>query len=436
MAFGIGGTILNKNGYPVENAVINIYDQGTTNLVFTTLSDEDGNYIVNANSSATYDVEVIIDGVSNVTTGVSGSPGSTTYVNMSVNTSVPNQPPVADAGEDIIVDEGETAQFDGTNSFDLEGEIIEYKWTFDGITLYGPTPTYTWYDNYFVTVTLTVTTLTIKAVPDGEGGVTYVYIYQTASDTLTVTVLNVDPEVTIDEGFMLVDFTLRVAGEKWHDVYFTLYEGPMPIAALHVERYPGDPDEQSDTVYDVYIDMGKRYYFECTYNPYEDDNPINGQLNGGNPIWVNLTFEDESWELIHHTFNYQQSIDRDSDHWLHVEPWWIDLSPYFVGHVATWKATATDVGTDDEVLTWNWGDGTPNTITTHRWDGSNPDGGSTPYDLSEGSYPMTVYTTVYHTYMYEGDFIVTLTCDDDDSGMDDDTFDVEAIHTDHDHPTI
>jgi len=53
-----------------------------------------------------------------------------------------NEPPIADAGEDQIVEEGAVVILDGSNSSDPDGEIASYQWTqISGttVTLAGPT---------------------------------------------------------------------------------------------------------------------------------------------------------------------------------------------------------------------------------------------------------------------------------------------------------
>lgn len=374
-------------------------------------------------------------------------------IGRNIEETFPVYPPVADAGSDQVVYEGETAYFDASGSFVINGEIISYEWDFDGDGAYDysstePTASFVYYDNTIVTVSVKVTARIPKPVVEEDGTISFEYEYLTSTDILTVTVLNRDPTARIDAAYMYVDFTLRVAGEKWHNVYWDLYETDWPfdggdwenpgrrIAHLEVERYPGDPDMQSDTVYDKYIDMEKIYYFVATYNPYEDDNPISGQLWGANPVWIDLTFEDGSTERIHHTFNVQQSLVRDSEHWVHVEPWYIDLSPWFVGHVVTFEASTFDPGTDDVTFVWDWGDGTPTEafLFTYRPSGA-LDPYPSPYDRDEGTYPVNIARAkFYHTYMYEGDFVAELTVVDDDDGSNEDTLEIDAIHTQHIYP--
>ena len=89
-------------------------------------------------------------------------------------------PPVADAGEDLAVDTGETTTFDGTDSTDNTA-IASYEWAFgDGTTASGSAPTHTYGTPGAYEVTLTVT---------DEAG-------NEATDTLTVTVESTTTEPT------------------------------------------------------------------------------------------------------------------------------------------------------------------------------------------------------------------------------------------------
>ncbi len=92
------------------------------------------------------------------------------------------EPPVADAGPDITVDDGQLVNFDGTNSSD-NFEIARMVWEFylgdDLVNLTGRTPKYTFPTPGFYNVTLTVY--------DSDG--------QSDTDSMTVTVVDVTPPI-------------------------------------------------------------------------------------------------------------------------------------------------------------------------------------------------------------------------------------------------
>jgi PKD repeat protein len=69
-----------------------------------------------------------------------------------------NEPPVADAGPDRKVLLDQPVAFDGTNSTDVDGTIVNYTWDFgDTNTAYGPLVTHTFIYSGSYNVTLTVT---------------------------------------------------------------------------------------------------------------------------------------------------------------------------------------------------------------------------------------------------------------------------------------
>ena len=93
-------------------------------------------------------------------------------------------PPVAEAGPEQTVDEGDTVPFGGTDSQDPDGSIVSYSWDFaDGTTAEGVSATHVYEDNGTFVVILTVT--------DDDG--------DTATDTVTVSVNNVPPTVEIGQ---------------------------------------------------------------------------------------------------------------------------------------------------------------------------------------------------------------------------------------------
>jgi PKD repeat protein len=126
----------------------------------------------------------------------------------------PNQPPVANAGPDQVVPEGSTVTLNGGGSSDPEGQALTYQWSVVGstgpaLTLSSPTsatPSFTPSDNGVYTLRLTVT--------DSQGA--------TGSDTVTVRVDNVAPQVSatggqVDEGqvFLSAGFFTDPGADAW-----------------------------------------------------------------------------------------------------------------------------------------------------------------------------------------------------------------------------
>lgn len=106
-----------------------------------------------------------------------------------------NDPATARAGLDQTVDQGDRVDFDGTSSFDLDGDAFDYLWNFgDGNTGSGPTPSHIYAASGIYTLTLTVTDL----------------FGASSTDSLTVTVNYVEPPtlaagrpIPISDGFTL-----------------------------------------------------------------------------------------------------------------------------------------------------------------------------------------------------------------------------------------
>ncbi len=108
------------------------------------------------------------------------SSGNIAYATAEV--AIGNRQPVAVAGEDLVSCEGEMVSFDGTASFDADGDPLSFWWDFgDGTIASGALASHVYADDGIYTVTL--------AVDDGHAGGNH-------SDTLLVTVANAAPMVT------------------------------------------------------------------------------------------------------------------------------------------------------------------------------------------------------------------------------------------------
>jgi len=225
------------------------------------------------------------------------------------------------------------------------------------------------------------------------------------SYTTNITVNNMAPTIVNMEAYMYVNLTLRVAGEKYHSVGIHLYEDGSEIWTAKVTRYPGSPDEQPATITGVRIDMTKSYSATVDYLP--NDPQVNGNVWGGNPVWIDITFENGSVKRLHHTFNVRQS-DWESDHWNHIDPWEVDINPNLVGCAFKITSHITDPGSDDIHLTYTYGSQIVN--VTHLNNPPNPD----PYPSPEVK-PVDIYDTT--TLIYEGPGTIYLTVTDDDGGL-------------------
>jgi PKD repeat protein len=236
---------------------------------------------------------------------------------------------------------------------------------------------------------------------DDDGGITVHY--------MNITVNNVAPSVLNIEAFMYVNFTLRVAGEKWHSVGVRLLEDDSEVWAATVTRYPGDPDEQTATISGVKVDMTKSYTALVDYLP--NDPRVNGNVWGGNPVWIITDFEDGTQERLHHTFNVRQS-DWGSDHWNHIDPWEVDFTPQLSRQNITFESSASDVGSDDLTFLWDFDDGNTSGPRTTFNDGISAD----PYPSPDIN-PIEETDSTIHRFETSGTYVVTLTVTDDDGGI-------------------
>ncbi|UCC92519.1 MAG: PKD domain-containing protein [Thermoplasmata archaeon] len=145
------------------------------------------------------------------------------------------EPPVADAGPDIVVDDKQLVNFDGTNSSD-NFEIVRMVWEFylgdDPVNLTGRAPKYTFPAPGVYNVTLTVY--------DADG--------QMDTDSMTVTVLDVTPPIA-DAGEVRefnedVEVTMD-ASLSFDDVGIVSYEW--------VVTYDGGTVFEGDSVKETYM---------------------------------------------------------------------------------------------------------------------------------------------------------------------------------------
>ena len=295
-----------------------------------------------------------------------------------------NRPPTASAGGPYTGYEGSPLTFAATAT-DPDNDPLTYRWDFDNDgtadTSWSSSPTAanTWSDDYTGEVRVEVS--------DGN---------LTSNATATVTILNLPPRIDSITASVKATATLRIAGEKWHDVSAYLADGGNETLLANLVRESGKPQETS---FEISIDVTRSDSLRIAYSP--DDDKVNGQPNGATPAWLTLTFDSGPPIEMHHTFNV-----RHPETW----NWTVCLNSMMAGRDIAFTATATDPGSDDLTFTWEWGDGTPATATTYFNDGIGPD----PYPSPGGTFPFTATDSQVHQYSSAGGFDLRLTVRDDD----------------------
>jgi PKD repeat protein len=296
-----------------------------------------------------------------------GGAAGTDTVTITVN----NLAPIANAGSDQTVNEGEYVYFDGSGSTDTpsDADSLRYEWNFGDL---GPYAANYWKDNGVYPATLTVT--------DDDGAQN--------QNTIDVSVQNVDPFICVDDAYLIANITLCASGEKWHDVKFYLNESGTPREEFYVYREAGDPKEQEDTRDNIKLNLGELWTAEVYYTPLDD--PLNGQLQGDTPVWIILEFDNGVTRKISHNFNVN-----------HPETWYWNfaLNDYFFQNpqpAIHFGYTVYDPGMDSETVTWECGG---NTVSKY-------------YEAS--TFPTLIKDTIDYTPKKMEN--ITITVDDDDGG--------------------
>ena len=268
-------------------------------------------------------------------------------------TVVPNQPPVANAGDDVSVAVGETITFNASGSYDPDGNITNYEWDFgDGTNATGMIVNHTYANAGVYTVTLTVT--------DNKG--------DTGTDTLTAVIWV--PEEKPDFAIYDLAYTERVNPGEDAWINFTVYNLGNATDTVDISIYAND-EKVFET--QAFLDVGDATYVDFYLENLTSDTNITIVLDENNTVdEYNETNNQETFTIT------------------------VNKPPVAMMSADTLNGP------------------TPLTVTFSALQSYDPDGNITNYEWDFGDGSTATSITVNHTYTNAGIYTVTLTVTDNE----------------------
>jgi len=296
-------------------------------------------------------------------------------------------PPVADPNGPYFANEGEEIILDGTGSYDPNGTVVRYDWDLDGDGTFetldaGPTPAYTWGDDYVGNVGL--------RVQDNEG------LWSSPVYT-TATVNNVAPSASLDHIHTYVDFKTELFNDEveynWPcNITIEIYEEDKLIDEKDLIPLYATVDSPIQTSeFATWVDMQRNHSLRIIFNRSTDnpstDIPVVVKVRepfgtSMDPILV-LTIDKTMIDLTYY-------IETHKD--FPVQIYELDhANEYFsiIGKPLRLEASASDPGSDDLTVVWDFSNTSQPYVTTftiYYNDGLSPD----PYQSPWGTYPFSV----------------------------------------------
>ncbi len=292
--------------------------------------------------------------------------------------------PVANAGGPYSTVEGTDVMLDGSASFDPDGGALTYAWDFDNDGVFndatGPKPNFDRVgEEGSYTVRLKVTD------PDGATDVA----------TAIVNVADVPPTVIVSSDSPKPEHSLLTVSGTVTD------PGWLDPLTARIDWGDGTPVQPiSGTLENIRPDATLTF---SVSHDYGDNGTFVAQVcgNDDNDVCVTIT-------LTITNVAPTATIDKSAATIINGKATILAHA----GQPLTFKGRSTDPGSDDLTLTWQWGDGTPNTVTTYLNNPPLPD----PFP-SPTVNPRDVTDIHTHTFANACLYTTTFGSFDDDGGI-------------------
>jgi hypothetical protein len=301
-----------------------------------------------------------------------------------------NNPPIISSFTATPSPEGSKVIFT-VDASDLDNDTLTYSFDFQNDSIFdlntsNNSTSFIWGDDYKGTATVLVSDGKLNSKAN-----TSVIVYNIAPKP-QVKVISKNQSI----GYASLNLSVRIAGEKWHDVKVELYKNGNEITNGSLIRCPGSPNEQTLHLLNQTLDSTFNWTAILYYTP--NDDPINGKPNGATPCWIILNLSNGTKIKLHHTFKVKHKKT-------HI--WRVNLTKVLPStgnsiRKGTFNITVFDPGADNITLYLDFGDGT--NITKF-------------YPNNNQTYPVSINVTLSHNYASSGTFSVILIAKDDDGGI-------------------
>src|SRR5947209_19870931 len=184
---------------------------------------------------------------------------------------VPVGTPHPDAGGPYSGKEGDTILLSASGSKDLEGDPLQFRWDFTGNGTFdtpwssSPTAEALYTDDF--------SGVAVVEVSDGT---------HVASAAAAVTIANRSPEIERLDAVAQAAFRIEIAGEKWHDLSFTVASDSGVLASLDLMRKPGCLWAGAAEPHALAFSLRARLIETLAYLPHNDR--VNGPVSRHTPV--------------------------------------------------------------------------------------------------------------------------------------------------------